>query len=198
MKTALLALLIAAVAAPVAAAGLTLQPTRSLDLNLSEGTWMQPDMSPDGRTILFDLLGDIYALDSNGGTARPILTGMAYEHHPVFSPDGRHFAFVSDRSGTTNLWIADADGRNPHMLSAETGLNVMTSPAWAPDGRSVYVSRMVHAVLAFELWRFGLDGGAGLRITRAQPNGNDAWDDRQNALGAAPTPDGAATCTPAG
>ena len=186
----LLALLLAAIAAPAFASGLTLQPTRSLDMDLHEGTWMQPDISPDGRTILFDLLGDIYALDSAGGTARPVLTGMAYEHHPVFSPDGRHFAFVSDRSGTTNLWIADADERNPRMLSAETSLNVMTSPCWAPDGRSVYVSRMVHAVLAFELWRYGLDGGSGIRITKAQPNGDDDWDKRQNALGAAPAPDG--------
>ena len=186
----LLALLLAACATPMLAGGLTLQPTRTFDRIVSEGTWMQPDVSPDGRTILFDLLGDIYAVDSTGGAARPVLTGMAFETHPVFAPDGKHFAFVSDRSGTTNLWIADADGANPRQLSHETSLNVMTSPAWAPDGRSVYVSRMVHAVLAFDLWNFSLDGGAGTVIAKAQPSGGEDWDQRHNALGAVASPDG--------
>ena len=56
---------------------------------------MQPDVSPDGRTVLFDLLGDIYSLDLRGGAAKPVLTGLPFESHPVFSPDGRSFAFIS-------------------------------------------------------------------------------------------------------
>src|SRR5687767_5097893 len=78
-------------------AELPLQPSRTLDTTLTEGTWMQPDVSPDGSSLLFDLLGDIYSLEAAGGTARPVLTGMAFESHPVFSPDGKHFAFISDR-----------------------------------------------------------------------------------------------------
>jgi Tol biopolymer transport system component/imidazolonepropionase-like amidohydrolase len=160
-----------------------------LDTVLEEGTWMQPDVSPDGRTILFDLLGDIYALDVNGGNARPVLTGVPFETHPVFSPDGRQFAFISDRSGVTNLWIAAADGSNPRALSHERDLTVFTSPAWSPDGKAVYVSRMKHAVLAFELWKFDVEGGEGSAVIKAQPNG-EGWDERINALGAALSPDG--------
>ena len=185
-----LALAAAAIAPPAGAetaGGLSLRPARTLAFDAREGTWMQPDISPDGRTILFDLLGDIYALDVAGGAARPVLTGMAFETHPVFSPDGKRFAFVSDRSGVVNLWTANVDGTGLTRLSNETSLNVMTSPAWSPDGRTVYVSRMVHSLLVFELWGFGVDGSPGVQITRGA---NPDWDSRPNVLGAAPSPDG--------
>ena len=182
-------ILLALAPVPALAEGLSLQPTRTLDQSFDEGTWMQPDVSPDGRTILFDLLGDIYALDAGGGAARPVLTGMPFETHPVFSPDGRRFAFISDRSGVTNLWIANADGSEPRQLSRDDDLTIFSSPAWAPDGKSIYVSRMKHAVLAFELWRYGVDDGKAEQVTRAQPNG-EGWDERINILGAAPSPEG--------
>ena len=185
---ALSALLLTAIA-PRARAELTLQPSQTLDTTLTEGTWMQPDGAPDGRSLLFDLLGDIYALDRAGGDARPVLAGPAFESHPVFSPDCRRFAFISDRSGIANLWIADADGSNATAVSKETDLTVFTSPAWSPDGRAVFVSRMKHPVLAFELWRFAVVGGAGEVIVKAQPNDED-WDARINALGAAVSPEG--------
>ena len=169
--------------------GLSLTPTRQLDFTLSEATWMQPDVSPDGKTILFNILGDIYGVSAQGGEAWPVLTGTAFETDPVFSPDGRSIAFVSDRSGVTNLWIADADGRNPRQVSTETQLTIFSSPAWSPDSKAVYVSRMKHPVLAFELWRYGLDGGEGAAVTKAQPHG-EGWDDRINALGAVISPDG--------
>jgi Tol biopolymer transport system component len=193
-RRALLAMAFTGVTATGAAAaptptGLSLVPTRALDLTLHEATWMQPDLSLDGRTILFNVLGDIYGVGAQGGDAWPVLTGMAFETAPVFSPDGRSFAFVSDRSGVTNLWIADADGRNPRQVSGETQLTVFSSPTWSPDGKTLYVSRMKHPVLAFELWRYGRDGGEGTVVTKAQPNG-EGWDDRINVLGAVISPDG--------
>jgi hypothetical protein len=55
----------------ISAPGLSLVPARTLDLSLHEATWMQPDVSPDGGTILFNVLGDLYAVDAKGGAARP-------------------------------------------------------------------------------------------------------------------------------
>ena len=162
-------------------------PDRTLEFTAREGTWMHPDVSPDGRTILFDLLGDIYAVDAGGGTARPLLTGTPFESQPVFSPDGSHIAFISDRSGITNLWVAKADGSEPRMLSRETSLNVMTSPSWSVDGRTVHVSRMVHSLLVFEIWAFDLDGAPGVQLTKA---GSETWDERHNAVGPVASPDG--------
>ena len=168
--------------------GLSLQPTRTLAYDAHEGTWMQPDISPDGKTILFDLLGDIYALDAAGGTARPLLSGMAFERNPVFSPDGKQFAFISDRSGVTNLWIANVDGTGLKRLSHDTSVAIYSSPAWSPDGRFVTVSRAVHAILAFELFMYDKDGGSGIQITKA--GSPDNWDARMNAMGAVAAPDG--------
>ncbi|WP_311268399.1 amidohydrolase family protein [Sphingobium sp. WCS2017Hpa-17] len=182
----------ASIAAPALHAqdkdSLSLQPTRTLSYDAQEGTWMQPDISPDGRTILFDLLGDIYALDAAGGTARPLLTGMAFERNPVFSPDGKQFAFISDRSGVTNLWIANVDGTGLKQLSHDTTVAIYTSPAWSPDGRFVTVSRTVHAILAFELFMYDKDAGSGIQITKA--GSPDNWDAKMNAMGAVAAPDG--------
>ncbi|SER33807.1 amidohydrolase family protein [Sphingobium sp. YR768] len=182
----------ALVAAPMAHAqekdALSLQPTRMLAYDAQEGTWMQPDMAPDGKTILFDLLGDIYALDATGGTARPLLTGMAFERNPVFSPDGRQFAFISDRSGVTNLWLANVDGTGLKQLSHDSSVAIYSSPAWSADGRFVTVSRTVHSILAFELFLYDKDGGSGIQITKA--GSPDNWDAKLNAMGAVAAPDG--------
>lgn len=164
--------------------------TDRLRFEAREGTWMAPDISPDGRTILFDLLGDIYALDAAGGTARPLLTGDAFETQPVFSPDGRQIAFISDRSGAANLWVANADGSHARKLSDDTEPAIYTSPAWSPDARIVYVSRTIHNILAFELYAYDPRGGSGIKVTQARPTGIEGHADRINAMGVVASPDG--------
>jgi len=172
------------------AMALPLTPARHIAFETDEGTWMAPDVSPDGRRILFDLLGDIYAVDSTGGPARPLLAGPAFEANPVFSPDGKQFAFISDRSGANNLWIADVDGGNPRQLSHDEGAVVWTGPSWSPDGEYVYASRMVYPTLAFEVFMFHKDGGQGTQVSKAKPTGSEDFDDRRNVLGAVVSPDG--------
>src|SRR5687767_2145349 len=78
---------------------LPLPPGRAFDLRTNEGSWISLDVSPDGRTLVFDLLGDLYLLPIDGGKARPLTQGMAFDAQPRFSPDGRAVLFVSDRSG---------------------------------------------------------------------------------------------------
>src|SRR3546814_11135781 len=65
---------------------------------LFRSTFPSLAVSPDGRTILFDMLGEIYAVPATGGRAVPVATGLAFEVQPVFSPDGKWIAYVSDRS----------------------------------------------------------------------------------------------------
>jgi Tol biopolymer transport system component len=177
-----------------ATSALPLTPTRQVDFVTDEGTWMALDVSPDGRTILFDLLGDIYAIDSSGGSARPFMTGLAFDANPVFSPDGRHIAFVSDRSGANNVWVAAADGTNPRKISHDDGAVLWTSPSWSAEGEYIYASRMVHSTLAFEVFMFNKDGdfnkNRGVQITKAKPNGTESFDARRNVLGAVASPDG--------
>ncbi len=109
---------------------------RSLSFDLHEGTWLSVDVSPDGQTLVFDLLGDLYTLPMAGGEARALTTGPAYDTQPRFSPDGKTVAFTSDRSGIENIWLVDADGKNPRALTEEKDMYVRT-PAWTPDGTYV-------------------------------------------------------------
>src|SRR5690349_4248169 len=75
---------------------LPLVPTREIAFSTTEGTWISLDVSPDGKTIVFELLGDIYTMPITGGVARPIMTGLAFESQPRWSPDGRRLAYLSD------------------------------------------------------------------------------------------------------
>ena len=102
-----------------AAAVLPLEPARHITLDTREGTWLSPDLSPDGATVVFELLGDLFTVDAHGGGAtRALTTGLAFDSQPVFYPDGRDIAFVSDRSGAENVWIIAADGSHPRQLTA--------------------------------------------------------------------------------
>ncbi|SEL18622.1 Imidazolonepropionase [Pseudoxanthomonas sp. GM95] len=164
--------------------------SRSVSFTATEATWSAVDVSPDGKTLLFDLLGDIYRLDRAGGRARPLLDGVAFENMPVFSPDGRQFAFVSDRSGSDNVWVANVDGSGLRQLSQDSGVEYFASPAWSPDGKTVYASRSVPSLLAFELYAYPVDGGPVKQITKAKPSGTEDFDQRKQALGVAASPDG--------
>src|SRR5947209_14596366 len=86
---------------------LVLDKAETIEFTTDEGTWMSLDVTPDGETIAFDLVGDIYTLPIEGGTAKRILGGMSFDSQPKFSPDGKAIAFLSDRSGVENLWLAD-------------------------------------------------------------------------------------------
>ncbi|MEM8683761.1 MAG: amidohydrolase family protein [Pseudomonadota bacterium] len=157
---------------------------------MDEVTWLGVDVTSDGSTVFFDALGEIYSLPAEGGTARPVITGVAFDMQPALSPDDRRIAFVSDRSGSENLWISDTDGANARQLSQSTDKTEFSSPAWSPDGRFVYVSRRSEALGVFEMFRFDIAGGDGERILPQSENSGIARAQRINALGAAPSPDG--------
>ena len=144
-------------------------PTVDVTFETSEGTWMNLDVSPDGRRIVFDLLGDIYVMPIDGGTATPILQGAPYEMQPKFSPDGSRIAFASDRDGLWNIWTAKTDGSDLRQLSRERQWFV-NSPVWAPDGNGVYARRhfvTTRSLGAGEIWMYHASGRAtgGLQIT---------------------------------
>ena len=115
---------------------LPLQTTRTITFTTDEGTWIDLDLSPDGRTIVFELLGDLYTIPVSGGAATRITSGLAYDAQPRFSPGGDRIVFVSDRNGGENVWLANADGSAPEMLTSGM-TNRFQSPEWTPDGHIV-------------------------------------------------------------
>src|SRR5207247_437436 len=66
---------------------LPLTPTRTVEFETSEGTWLSLDVSPDGRTIVFELLGDLYTMPAAGGAATRLTSGPAFDSQPRWSPD---------------------------------------------------------------------------------------------------------------
>jgi imidazolonepropionase-like amidohydrolase/Tol biopolymer transport system component len=172
---------------------LPLQPARLIQWTEHEGTWVSLDISPDGKTIVFELLGDLYTMPIAGGEAECIVCGLPFDSQPIYSPDGAEIAFVSDRDGNENLWIAKADGSRPRQISAMEDNSVFVSPEWSRDGKSIYISRYKPDMNAYELWRYAADGASHApieQVTHAKRAPDTPKPERGNALGAALSPDG--------
>lgn len=169
--------------------GLPLQPDRKIEFTTDEGTWLSLGVSPDGKTIVFELLGDIYTLPIEGGTAKLISGGMAFDSQPKFSPDGKWIAFISDREGSENVWIMHPDGSGVKQVSKDPNAE-FASPSWAPDGNYVYVSKAGFGINTYEIWMYHMDGGTGVQITKAKPTPQTPRRERGNAIGVVASPDG--------
>ena len=163
-------------ATPAAAAtdDLVLTTERTIDFTTDEVTWLSLDVSPDGRTIVFDVLGDLYTLPIGGGEATRIIGGLSFESQPTWSPDGTTIAFLSDRTGVENLWLANADGTNPRAVTKDGRTSdrpqIMASPAWTPDGQYLVVSKSRPPDPGtFWLYLYHRDGGSGVRVGAPPP-----------------------------
>ncbi|MGQ0538967.1 MAG: amidohydrolase family protein, partial [Gemmatimonadaceae bacterium] len=143
--------------------GLPLAPERTLQFSTTSGHWMSVDVSPDGRTLVFDLLGDLYTLPIGGGSAVPLTRGMAFDAQPRFSPDGKRVVFVSDRDGGWNVWTISLDKKDTVQVSRGK-TNQYESPEWTPDGSYIVVTRNT------KLHLFHMDGGAGQQLVREPAN----------------------------
>lgn len=129
---------------------LPIKSTRTISFETAEGTYMNVDISAEGKTIAFDLLGDIYTLPADGGKAVQLTRGLAYNRCPVWSPDGKRIAYLSDTSGADRLCIMNADGTGQRTLdiSAEEVRNYpfQIIPAWTPDGKYIAVNRELYHI----------------------------------------------------
>lgn len=139
---------------------------RQVPIRTDEGTWMDVDVSPDGRTLAFSLLGDIYTMPITGGTPTRIAEGLAWEIQPRFSPDGRRIAFTSDRAGGDNVWLMNADGGNKLQVTKED-FRLLNQPNWSPDGRYIVAKKHFttqRSAGTGEVWLYHVSGGGGVKL----------------------------------
>lgn len=164
--------------------GLPLQPDRTLSFTVDEVTWLSLDLSPDDETLVLEVLGDLYTLPASGGKARPLLTRLAFDSQPVWSPDGRYIAYISDRSGDEEVWIYElATGRETQLSESNPRVH-FASPSWSPDSKRVVVSRREEELSTYEVWSYALNGGSGVQITFARGNKDLPLSRQHNAIGA--------------
>ena len=168
--------------------GLPLKPDRKIEFTTDEASWLSLTLTPDGKTIIFELLGDLYSLPIGGGEAKAITTGMAFDSQPSVSPDGKLIAFISDREGSENLWICKIDGSEPKQLSKDPQGD-FESPNWTPDGEYVLVSRKPDNAL-HEVWMYNIQGGSGVQVTKSSPTATTTPQQRLRTIGAVASVDG--------
>ena len=152
-------------------------------IDTREGTWMNLDVSPDGKWIAFDLLGDLYLMpiegmpNDNPDSLIHLTSGVAWDMQPRFSPDGKSLVFTSDRTGKNdrggdNIWTINIESGGLNQITQET-FRLFNNPDWSPDGeyivaRKHFTSR--RSLGAGEMWMFhksGVKGGAhaGVQLT---------------------------------
>lgn len=145
--------------------------SQEINIDTHQTTWSNVTVSADGKTLVFDMLGDIYSVPIQGGEATALTSDIAWNYQPRFSPDGSKIAFVSDRAGGDNLWIMNADGSKPHAVTDEAE-HLVHNPAWSPNGqhlvgRKGYYS--TRSISAGEIWMFHHGGGNGVNLVE-RPN----------------------------
>ncbi|HEY7922844.1 MAG TPA: amidohydrolase, partial [Vicinamibacteria bacterium] len=143
----------------------------TVSIDARTGTWMSVDVSPDGRTLVFDLLGDLYTLPIEGGEASALTHSIAWEMQARFSPDGKRIAYLSDAAGGDNVWVMDRDGKNTQQVTKED-FRLVNNPVWQPGGE--YIAARKHftgtrSLGSGEIWLYHRSGGKGIALNE-KPN----------------------------
>jgi imidazolonepropionase-like amidohydrolase/Tol biopolymer transport system component len=139
---------------------------KQVAINTDEGTWMDVDVAPDGKTLAFTLLGDIYTLPIEGGTPKRISEGLSWDVQPRFSSDGSRIAFTSDRGGGDNIWVMNADGTDKRQVTKED-FRLLNQPTWSPDGQFIAAKKHFtteRSAGTGEIWMYHVSGGGGVQV----------------------------------
>ncbi len=172
---------------------LPLKADREIHLDLDEGSWISVDVNPNGNTLVFDFLGDLYTLPIQGGNATQITSGMAFDSQPHYSPDGNSIVFISDRDGGENVWVLNMAKQDTVQVTQGKNYRYQ-SPEWAPDGSYIFASRVEGRFGTHKIWMFHQDGGSGVQLAKDKkefkaikmvetgfgPNGRFLWFSQNN------------------
>ncbi len=103
---------------------------------LRPGSILDPQLSPDGRTLVFVALGYIWQQSLAGADAQRLLEGNGFERDPTFSPDGTRLAFVHSEHGTKEVRVLDLVSGEVRTLGSASSFGRLS---WSPDRRRLVV-----------------------------------------------------------
>ncbi len=127
-----------------------------------------PDISPDGKLVAFSYKGDIWTVETIGGTAHAVTSHPAHDIMPVFSPDGRALAFSSNRHGSYDVYVVPVQGGRPRRLTVDSATEMVCG--WSPDGKNILFAstRSTAFPPSYELYTVPVEGGMSRRISAAE------------------------------
>ena len=140
----------------------------------------EPSLSSDGSEIAFVSGGDIWSVPAQGGIAHLLVSDPATESRPLYSPDGSRLAFMSNRGGTTNIYLLTfATGAVTRLTWADAN---EVLDGWSRDGKWIYFTSAVNDVgRQGDIFRVSVEGGTPLEVSREV---------YLNEFQSAPSPDG--------
>lgn len=142
--------------------------------------YSEPGVSPDGKEIAFVSGGDIWTVPASGGEARLLVSDMATDARPLYSPEGTRLAYVSTRDGGGNVYMLTFATGEVKRLTYDDALDRVDG--WSRDGKWIYFSSANHDISYMnDVYRVSVEGGTPMAV---------AADRYANEYFAAPSPDG--------
>ncbi len=142
---------------------LPLEVGRTVSISTNEASWLSLDISPDGQTIAFDFLGDLYTMPFEGGTATQLTSGLQFDAQPRFSPDGKKLVYTSDEGGGEGVWTIEIDSKEKKQIS-KGKTDRYQSPEWTPDGKYIIASKTGMRSGTLKMWMYHVKGGSGVKL----------------------------------
>jgi tricorn protease len=165
---------LAAAAIPLSGQRATTEPVTPV------ASFSEPAISPDRSEIAVVSGGDIWTVPSAGGDARLLVAHEATESRPMYSPDGKKLAFVSDRTGGGDIYVLSLAAGELKQLTFDDGLDRLD--AWSRDGKWIYFSSSSQDISGMnDIFRVRVDGGTPMAVSA---------DRYTSEFFAAPSPDG--------
>ena len=145
-------------------------------------SYAEPSISPDSSEIAFISGGDIWTVPASGGEARLLVSHQATESRPMYSPDGKRMAFVSNRTGGGDIYLLTFQSGELKRLTFDDAGDQLDG--WSRDGKWLYFSSVSRDIAGMnDIFRVSADGGTPMQVS-ADLFSNEYW--------AAPSPDGSA------